>query len=269
LQIQQLQAERDASNAKLDKLSQVLQGMAITLQTMSDTQVVFHEKILKERRQASLGEGVPSSASRQVSTARHSPSPAPIARPVPVVPKSREELELDEITKLMEEGRYEEGSIRWLQSTQPVELFDNLFVRFTPEYLATDVSPLVAFSVAVTVANSLATNTPQRLEWISSAFDAVDLRVRPLTSSESTSMQCTDSKQDPEIADLSQHAPALISSLIQKLESLYMTMAEHDPADPVLRTIPSIAKKARDMKAALLGDGARTRSGTGFGAYTR
>jgi len=148
--------------------------------------------------------------------------------------KTKEELELEEIGELMNDGRYEEGSIKWLQSAQPVELFDKLFIHFTPEYLATDVSPLIAFSIAVTIGNSLGTNTARRLEWISAAFNAVDL-------------------SDPEIADLAQHAPALLSSLIQKLEGLYLALAERDPRDPALQIMPLVSKRAKDMRASLVG----------------
>jgi len=42
---------------------------------------------------------------------------------------------------------------------------------------------------------------------------------------------------------------------VQKLESLYMNIAERNPGDPVLKMIPPIAKKAKDMRAALLGVG--------------
>ncbi len=59
--------------------------------------------------------------------------------------------------------------------------------------------------------------------------------------------------KDPEIADLAQHAPALLSSLIQKLEGLYMTIAERDPRDPALQLMPLVSRKAKDMKASLLG----------------
>ena len=53
--------------------------------------------------------------------------------------------------------------------------------------------------------------------------------------------------------ELAQHAPQLLSSLIQKIEGLYMTMAERDPRDPALRIMPAVSKKAKDMMAALLG----------------
>jgi hypothetical protein len=58
-----------------------------------------------------------------------------------------------------------------------VDLFDNLFIRFTPEYLATDVSALVAFSIAVTVSKDMDTNVERRLEWVRSAIDAIDSKV--------------------------------------------------------------------------------------------
>jgi hypothetical protein len=175
-QIQQLQSDRKADSAKIDSLHQVLNGMAETLQAMSATQVEFQKQILRDRQQLAQLSGLGSmTSSRQVSTSR--PLPAPIAPPTPTKPRNQSDIEDDEIAKLMEDGRYEEASIRWLQSAKPVELFDKLFVGFTPDYLATDVSPLVAFSVGITVGNSLSTNTARRLDWINAAFEAVDLRV--------------------------------------------------------------------------------------------
>ncbi|KIX99233.1 uncharacterized protein Z520_04809 [Fonsecaea multimorphosa CBS 102226] len=238
-EIRQLENDRRNDLTRLEKLGQVLQATAEALQQMSDTQVAFQGQILKDRRQlALLGETGSSPVSRQVSTARMTPSPRALPRPVAQRQKTKEELELEEISHLMSEGRYEEASIKWLQSAQPAELFDKLFIHFTPEYLATDVSPLIAFSIAVTIGNSLETNTAQRLEWISAAFNAVDLA-------------------DPEISDLAQHAPALLSSLIQKLERLYMTIAERDPTDPALQIMPVVSRKAKEMRATLEGPARR------------
>lgn len=177
-EIRQLEADRRHDLNRLEKLGQVLQATSETLQQMSNTQVAFQGQILKDRRQlALLGDGSSPSGSRQVSTARLTPSPQSFGQHSVPRQKTKEELELEEITELMNEGRYEEGSIKWLQSSQPVELFDKLFIHFTPEYLATDVSPLIAFSIAVTIGNSLTTNTARRLEWIIAAFNAVDLSV--------------------------------------------------------------------------------------------
>ncbi|KIW28910.1 uncharacterized protein PV07_04764 [Cladophialophora immunda] len=238
-EIRQLENDRRSDLTRLEKLGQVLQATAEALQQMSDTQVAFQGQILRDRRQlALLGETSSSPVSRQVSTARMTPSPRALPRPIVQRQKTKEELELEEISHLMNEGRYEEASIKWLQSAQPSELFDKLFIHFTPEYLSTDVSPLIAFSIAVTIGNTLTTNTAQRLEWISAAFNAVDLA-------------------DPEISDLAQHAPALLSSLIQKLERLYMTIAERDPTDPALQIMPVVSRKAKEMRAALEGPAQR------------
>ncbi|RMZ89994.1 hypothetical protein DV736_g2785, partial [Chaetothyriales sp. CBS 134916] len=214
---------RDAAN--IEQLNSIISGMAETLQSMSRVQVAFQEQLL---------------TTGPISTTQLTPSPKTGARSAPSKPLTKEELEFNEIADLMEQGKYEDGSIRWLHSAQQVEIFDNIFVRYTPDYLATDVTPLVAFSIAVTVSKSLNTNTGARLEWIIAAFDAVDLN-------------------DPEIADLSEDGPALLTSLIQKLESLYMTTAEEDLNNPVLRQIPPTAKKAREIRTGL------TRSSEGLG----
>ncbi len=178
-QLQQSQAEREKDSAKIDELVTALTNMANHLQSMSKTQVEFQAKILSDRRrldELSQLAGLDSArSSRQVSTARQ--LPALVAPPTPVRARSVEDIEVEEIGKLMEDGAYENASISWLQSSQPVELFDKLFVRFTPDYLASDVSALVAFSVGITVGNSLSTNTAPRLDWINAAFGAVDLRV--------------------------------------------------------------------------------------------
>lgn len=250
-EMRQLEDDRKHDAGRLEKLSQVLHGMAETLQQMSDTQVAFQGQILKDRRQlAILNEGSMSGGSRQVSAARMTPSPHPAILPASEKPKSELELELDEISSMMNDGRYEEGSIKWLQSKHPVELFDDLFINFTPEYLSTDVSPLIAFSIAITIGNSLATNTARRLEWISTAFNAVNLSVS--FASLTPLLAHLTLKQDPEIADLAQHAPALLNSFIAKLESLYMKLAERDPRDPALQIMPLVSRRAKEMRASLV-----------------
>ncbi|KAJ9643796.1 hypothetical protein H2204_001941 [Knufia peltigerae] len=252
-EIRQLETARQHDMDRLEKLGQVLQATTETLQQMSNSQVAFQNQILKDRRQlALLGEGSTPGGSLQVSTARMTPSPQSLGHQSMPKQKTKEQAEFDEITDLMNEGRYEEGSIKWLQSSQPVDLFDKLFIHYTPEYLATDVSPLIAFSIAITIGNSLGTNTARRLEWILAAFEAVDVSVCDGSYMHFVA-SLTFTFQDPEIADLAQHAPALLTSLITKLESLYMTIAERDPRDPALQLMPLVSRKAKDLRTALLG----------------
>lgn len=66
--------------------------------------------------------------------------------------------------------------MKWLQSSQQADLFDNLFVRMNPSYL-TGLSPIVALSVGVAVTSSLETSIIERLAWLDVVLYTVDLRV--------------------------------------------------------------------------------------------
>ncbi|KPI36629.1 uncharacterized protein AB675_9997 [Cyphellophora attinorum] len=187
---QKLENDRRNDRERLEKFNTAIAGMVETLKSMSETQVAFQNQILLDRQQLSAA---------PPGVAQMSASPAPIAQPRAIKPKSAQELERDEVEALMNAGQYEDASIKWLHSAYQVELFDNLFVGFTPEYLATDASALVAFSIAVTVSKSLDTNVEARLDWIKAAVDAVDWR-------------------DPEITELSSQAPQLLDTLISKIE---------------------------------------------------
>lgn len=68
-------------------------------------------------------------------------------------------------------------SLQWLQSSQQADLFDNLFIRLNPAYL-TSLSPIVSLSVGVAVSSSFQTNIPERLTWLETVFQTVNLRVR-------------------------------------------------------------------------------------------
>lgn len=187
-QIAQLQRQQTAQIETMNQVRLALQSVAQTVQAMSQAQVAFQNQVLQDRRSAQAQEYARPNSVQQVQqsqppqqpSAQHGVSPGFTSSPdraVPARQRTTADLEMDEVASLMEQRKYEEGSIKWLQSSQPVKLFDDLFVRFTPDYLATDVSPLVAFSIGVTVANSLSTNTELRLQWISAALDAIDFKV--------------------------------------------------------------------------------------------
>ena len=243
---QKLEEDRRADYERLEKFNNAIAGMVETLKSMSETQVAFQNQILLDRQQLSAMAG---SDPHHASTAKDVSPPAAIAQPVPIQPKTAQELERDQIEAMMNEGRYEDASIKWLHSQYQVELFDSLFVGFTPEYLATDVSALVAFSIAVTVSKRMETNLENRLEWVKGALEAVDYRVRFEPSS--NLIDQADKKQDPEIAELSHQAPQLLDGFISKIEELYMSLAEQDTANPIIKRIPPIARMARSLRTAL------------------
>lgn len=130
-----------------------------------------------------------------------------------------------------------------MQSSQQADLFDNLFVRLNPAYL-TGLSPIVALSVGVAVTTSLQTNVAERLSWLEVVLQTVDLRVSWFLAATSPSSNVTTA-QDPDIREV---APRIMDILIQRLESLYMSIAENNPHDPVVRRIPPLSRRARELR---------------------
>jgi hypothetical protein len=183
--LQQYEADRQLDAAKIDKLQGSMQSMLEMMAHLTEGQIAFQDKILKDR---SVLAQVADSGSRPSSSAATAFRSTPLltrqvssAQPSPIAPppkkKSPEELEMEEVANLMNEGKYEEGSVKWLQSSRSIELFDRLFVNYTPDYLRHEVSPLVAFSVGITVANSFENNIQARLDWIYVSLDTIDTRV--------------------------------------------------------------------------------------------
>jgi hypothetical protein len=183
--LQQVEADRQLDAAKIDKLQGSMQSMLEMMAHLTEGQIAFQDKILKDR--SVLAQGA-DSASRPPSSAATAFRSTPLltrqassAQPSPIAPppkkKSPEDLEMEEVSNLMNDGKYEEGSVRWLQSSRSIELFDRLFVNYTPDYLRHEVSPLVAFSVGITVANSFENNVQARLDWIYVSLDTIDTRV--------------------------------------------------------------------------------------------
>lgn len=247
-QVAHMSRQHAAFSEKIEQLNGALQTVTTTLQSMMQAQTTFQSQVLDDLRQARAQELLRPASPMNASTVL---SPSSSVKALPARTKNKADLEIEEIASLLEQRKYEEGSIKWLQSAQPAKVFDDLFVRYTPDYLATDVTPLVAFSIGVTVANSLATNTQRRLEWIEAAFHAVDFRVSTHSIKLYFSFNSANKTlQDREILELRAHAPSLITTVVQKLENTYVQRAQVDPHDEVIRIIPPLLKTARTLLAA-------------------
>jgi hypothetical protein len=184
--LQQYEMNHQEDAAKIDELQRSMQAMMDMLAQWAEGQITIRDKILQDRSNpAHMAEAGSRPSSNAAATAfRSTPvlsrqsasaNPSPIAPPAPK--KTPAELEMDEIANLIDNGNFEDGSVKWLQSKQPIELFDKLFVKYTPEYLRNEVSPLVAFSVGIAVSSSFETNLQARLEWIYVSLDAIDTKV--------------------------------------------------------------------------------------------
>ncbi|OJJ35676.1 hypothetical protein ASPWEDRAFT_155743 [Aspergillus wentii DTO 134E9] len=218
VQMKHYEIQRHNDSAKIDQLTTLVRSLSDTVASMAAAQTGFQNEVLRLNRVL---------ATRQSQGSAHSSrQPSLAGAPAPVVEsRTPEEVELIEITQLMREGRYEEGSVKWLQSTQQADLFDNLFVRLNPAYL-TSLSPIVALSVGVAVTSSLQTNVAERLTWL----EVVLQTVNPM---------------DPDIREV---APKIMDILTQRLEALYMAIAENSPHDPILRKIPPLSRRARELR---------------------
>ncbi|KAL3477953.1 hypothetical protein BJX99DRAFT_225155 [Aspergillus californicus] len=218
---QEIQLQNDAT--KIDQLTTLVRGLSDTVAAMAASQTGFQKEVLR------LNQVIAQQAPAQHTPEKRVPEqPVPeqsatSISPVPLTDsRSPAEREIAEITQVMREGRYEEGSVKWLQSEHQADLFDNLFVRLNPSYL-NGLPPIVALSVGVAVTSSLQTNVMQRLTWLEVALQTVNL-------------------VDPDILEV---APRIMDILIQRLDGLYMSVAKDSPHDPILRRIAPIVRRAR------------------------
>ncbi|EGE81426.1 hypothetical protein BDDG_04368 [Blastomyces dermatitidis ATCC 18188] len=213
-QMKQYEIRQQNDSAKIDQLTTLVRSLSETISTMAAAQSQFQKEILEINRQV----GVKAESSEKASA----PSPVPDVVPPKASP---EEVELQGISELLNAGKYEEASIRWIQSSQQPDLFNNLFVKLDPSFLS-NLSPLVVLSVSAAVTSSFEANVMDRLNWLERVFRTVKVR-------------------DPEIYEV---APKIMAVLIQRLEALYMATAENNPHDPISRRIPRLTRWARDLQ---------------------
>ena len=114
---------------------------------------------------------------------------------------------------------------QWLQSARQSELFEKIFLRVNPQYL-TKVRPLVTLSVSAAITASLESHVQQRLEWLSTILDTIDL-------------------QDEDIREV---APKIMEVLSQRLQGAYMNLSEADPGEPALKRISALNRKVGEIR---------------------
>ncbi|PNS14620.1 U3 small nucleolar RNA-associated protein 21 [Sphaceloma murrayae] len=206
---ERLASQRGELDTKFDRLANLIYGLSENLQQVTASQAALQDQV--------------SSLQKQLEMSRQPSRPATAAASAPAS-ASTQDPELDEITEMMKEGRFEEATIRWLQSSRQAELFDRLFVRVNPQYLQ-KLSPLVKLSVSAAVSTSFEENVDQRLDWLGIILHSTDL-------------------QDTEIVSV---APKIMNVLLSRIQGAYMTFAERDPADPVLRKFSGVSKQITEI----------------------
>ncbi|KAF9238606.1 hypothetical protein DTO027I6_7656 [Penicillium roqueforti] len=245
-QINYYEAQRQSDTAKIEEMSALLRGLSNTVsllaanqghqlqQTQSPQHEIPHREILNANKHSTRQPSenqvrMPQPLSQPVLQPQAIPVQAPV--PVPVaspVARSPEEIEMGDIVQLINTAHYEQGTIKWLQSNQQADLFDNFFVHISPAYLSR-LSAIVMLSVAVAVTTTMQTNIGQRLHWLEVVLQNVN----------------------PRDTDLREVAPRILDIMSQRLNTLYMSVVERNPHDPILRLISPLARRARELHASL------------------
>ncbi|PWY78455.1 hypothetical protein BO94DRAFT_177960 [Aspergillus sclerotioniger CBS 115572] len=212
-QARQFELQRRNDATKIDQLTSLVRELSETVAAMAVVQTELRSEVSKLNSNL-----VPKPKPEVEQVEQPVVSAAPVSR-------TAEQAEMEDITQLMSQGRYEEASVKWMQSSQQADLFDNLFVRMNPSYL-TSLSPIVGLSVGVAVTSSLQTHVMERLAWLEVVLQIVN-------------------PMDPDIRDL---VPQIMDILISRLEVLYMSVAEKSPHDPITRKIAPLSRRARLLK---------------------
>jgi hypothetical protein len=133
-----------------------------------------------------------------------------------------------------------------LQSGRQSELFDELFVNCDPNYLR-ECQALLTLSVGAAISTTLENNTAARLDWLEVILGLIDPMVYILSNYKHCATQPTNaSQQDPETRQVS---TKIMNVLVQRLESEYMHLAEENSQNSLLRRIPPLTRRAREIAA--------------------
>ncbi|KAJ5317241.1 hypothetical protein PENANT_c045G02980 [Penicillium antarcticum] len=248
-QIKYYEAQRQADSAKIEEMSNMLRGLTQTVASLAANQ--SHPSPQREAPREAQREVQNVNVSKRASAGRPSgnqvrmpqqqpqpqpmPQPAPIPQGAPVpapiqaqTPRTPEEAELADIIQCINTGHYEEGTVKWLQSDQQADLFDNFFVRVSPAFLSR-LPAIVLLSVAVAVTSTWQTNIGQRLHWLDVVLQSAN----------------------PDDNDLREVAPRILDIMSQRLNTLYMNIVERNPHDPILRLIAPLARRTRELHSTI------------------
>lgn len=200
---------RQQDAAKMDQLSLAVGEMTATLTSMATIQAELQREIILLREQTG-----------------QQPSVAVAAIPT-AVPVKEANPELEAIVNDVEQGRIEQGTIRWLQSSDPEMVFREYFRKMDPIFLR-GLSQIVVLSVAAAVTSTLNESyLGERLSWLEVSLGTVDA-------------------QSPEIAELT---PKMMDVLISRLQEEYMSLSDKGmTSQAVLSRIHTLVRRAKEIK---------------------
>ncbi|KAF2491442.1 hypothetical protein BU16DRAFT_119349 [Lophium mytilinum] len=223
-QLRDANLQRQKETQKVEQLTKLVQGLTGTVQSMAASQESFQMSMLRTAEEAQHSyAGGPGSASTSAPRTELSPTKSQAQSQTPR--SSLEETE-DEITRLLQLGDFSEATSMWIRSSNPPALFESIFCRCNPDYLA-HVSALYALSSAVVVTDPFHNLIVERLTWLEAVLDSVN-------------------PQDPDLqADV---VPRIMQLLTERLTTAYHSFnTPRGPGQAVLRKILALANRVNDF----------------------
>ncbi|KAL9097784.1 MAG: hypothetical protein Q9165_000110 [Trypethelium subeluteriae] len=239
-QLRQVEVQRAQDNQKLDQLTSLVRGLSETVRAMANAQGTFQSEILKLQNQVAqqLPQQKPIGSERATgATSRAATEPEAESRPQSQLQSQQpnpEDEEVENITSLLQEGRYEEGTIQWLQSKRQGALFTRLFYRVYPPYLSRLSSPLIALSCAAAVSMDLTSLITERLNWLETVLNIIERYYEQ-----------TEGRMDDDTREV---CPNIMEVITERLQKLYARLANEVADDETIRRVAFLARRANSIK---------------------
>ncbi|APA13548.1 hypothetical protein sscle_11g083180 [Sclerotinia sclerotiorum 1980 UF-70] len=230
-QIGNIERQRHADSLKIEQLTQLVTGLTETISSMAAAQSEFQAQFLRvQQRDRQASSSHRASPGLGHNSSRPSVSSG-LAAPV-VEEKSPQELEYEEMFKHiqgpMQEGRYEDAVVRWLQTGREQEFFARYFCRFSPKFI-TELSPLLLLSLGAIITIELTDDLMnQRLAWTETILNSFQIKM-------------VSGYLEDQVADL---VPKIMNIYIQRLEHLFMRITNVAPSDPLLKQLSNMVATA-------------------------
>ncbi|KAI9651074.1 hypothetical protein NHQ30_001111 [Ciborinia camelliae] len=230
-QIGTIERQRHADSLKIEQLTQLVTGLTETISSMAAAQSEFQAQFLRAQQRERQSSSHRASPGLGHNSSRPSVSSA-LAAPPAVEQKSPRETEYEEMFKHiqgpMQEGRYEDAVVRWLQTGREQEFFARYFCRYNPKFI-TELSPLLLLSLGAIITIELSDDLMhQRLAWTDTILNSFQDK-----------MVC--GQLENQVADL---VPKIMNIYIQRLEHLFMRITNVAPSDPLLKQLSQMVTTA-------------------------
>lgn len=192
---------RYQDSQKIDQLMGTVKTLSDNMNTLVKQQADFQDQVRQAQDDYFAGQSpstapTPKGQHQQQQQQGYHPQQHPHQQPQPtpyhpqqhhghqahhqVQAKTPAQLEAEDIENLLKSGKYEDGTIKWLQSKErQAELFDEVMVHYRYDFLP-NLSQLVLLSVSAAVSVKFEHKVAERLSWLEGVLNVLDPMVSVL-----------------------------------------------------------------------------------------